>query len=272
MARKNKAERIYEMWNKANSQERVKWQSVSQKGYDFYLNEQLTEEEKQEIYDYYDELRREQREAEAEHQKELNRESMLVALETISVITDALSAGVERRAKKEMDTLKSQDKYKNASREEQLKMEAEVNKKYEDERKRLFYADKAVALSEVAIRTAGAVMKAGEQLGAFSIPMATYLAGLGIAQAAVIAAQPFPEYAEGGLVGGKVHSEGGTIIEAEQGEFVMSRDNLENMNTGGGASSPIVINNPIISAEFVETELPELIADAVRKGVSFGVE
>ena len=241
---------------------------------------QLTEEEKQEIYDYYDELRREQREAEAEHQKELNRESMLVALETISVITDALSAGVERRAKKEMDTLKSQDKYKNASREEQLKMEAEVNKKYEDERKRLFYADKAVALSEVAIRTAGAVMKAGEQLGAFSIPMATYLAGLGIAQAAVIAAQPFPEYAEGGLVGGKVHSEGGTIIEAEQGEFVMSRDavedigidNLENMNTGGGASSPIVINNPIISAEFVETELPELIADAVRKGVSFGVE
>ena len=44
------------------------------------------------------------------------------------------------------------------------------------------------------------------------------------------------------------------------------------MNTGGGASSPIVINNPIISAEFVETELPELIADAVRKGVSFGVE
>ena len=46
MARKNKAERIYEMWNKANSQERVKWQSVNQKGYDFYLNEQLTEEEK----------------------------------------------------------------------------------------------------------------------------------------------------------------------------------------------------------------------------------
>jgi len=46
MARKNKAERIYEMWNKANSEERVKWQSVSQKGYDFYLNEQLTEKEK----------------------------------------------------------------------------------------------------------------------------------------------------------------------------------------------------------------------------------
>ena len=33
------------MWNSANSEERIKWQSDSQKGYDFYLNEQLTEEE-----------------------------------------------------------------------------------------------------------------------------------------------------------------------------------------------------------------------------------
>ena len=45
MARTKKAERIYQMWNSANSEERIKWQSDSQKGYDFYLNEQLTEEE-----------------------------------------------------------------------------------------------------------------------------------------------------------------------------------------------------------------------------------
>ena len=47
-------------------------------------------------------------------------------------------------------------------------------------------------------------------------------------------------------------------------------DNLEAMNQGGGGSS-IVINNPIISSEFVETELPELIAEAVRKGADFGM-
>jgi hypothetical protein len=46
MARKKASERIYSMWNSSNSQERVKWQSDSQKGYDFYLNEQLTQEEK----------------------------------------------------------------------------------------------------------------------------------------------------------------------------------------------------------------------------------
>ena len=46
MARTKKAERIYQMWDTANGAERIKWQSDSQKGYDFYLNEQLTEEEK----------------------------------------------------------------------------------------------------------------------------------------------------------------------------------------------------------------------------------
>ena len=67
------------------------------------------------------------------------------------------------------------------------------------------------------------------------------------------------------------------MIEAERGEYVMSRNavesigvnTLEAMNAGGGAS--IVINNPIISSDFVESELPELIAEAVRKGADFGM-
>jgi hypothetical protein len=86
------------------------------------------------------------------------------------------------------------------------------------------------------------------------------------------------QFEQGGLVGGRRHSQGGTIIEAERGEFVMSRDavesigvdNLEAMNAGGGGAS-VVINNPIISSEFVESELPELISEAVRKGVDFGM-
>ena len=86
------------------------------------------------------------------------------------------------------------------------------------------------------------------------------------------------QFEEGGLVGGRRHSQGGTPIIAEQGEYVMSRnavesigvDNLEAMNQGGGGSS-VVINNPIISSEFVEEELPNLIAEAVRKGANFGM-
>ena len=86
------------------------------------------------------------------------------------------------------------------------------------------------------------------------------------------------KFEQGGYIGGQRHSQGGTIIEAERGEFVMNRNavdsigvwNIDAMNAGGGGSS-IVINNPIISSEFVESELPELIAEAVRKGADFGM-
>jgi len=85
------------------------------------------------------------------------------------------------------------------------------------------------------------------------------------------------EFQEGGLIGGRRHSQGGTIIEAEQGEYIMNRnavesigvDSLDRMNQGGG--SQIIINNPIISSQYVEEELPELIAEAVRKGADFGM-
>ena len=86
-------------------------------------------------------------------------------------------------------------------------------------------------------------------------------------------------FEEGGLIGGRRHSQGGTIIEAERGEFVMNRnavdavgiEGMEAINEGGGIGTTVNINNPIISSEFVEEELPELIAEAIRKGANFGM-
>ena len=48
MARKSnkiKAQENHQLWNKSNTAQRGKWQFVAQRGYDFYLNEQLTTEE-----------------------------------------------------------------------------------------------------------------------------------------------------------------------------------------------------------------------------------
>jgi len=42
---KTRAQRNKQLWDRANTSYRSKWQSVSQKGYDFYLDEQLTKEE-----------------------------------------------------------------------------------------------------------------------------------------------------------------------------------------------------------------------------------
>ena len=61
-----------------------------------------------------------------------------------------------------------------------------------------------------------------------------------------------------------------TVGEGGAAEYV-SVTPLEGVNNAGGQGGSIVINNPIISSEFVETELPELIAEAVRKGTDFGM-
>ena len=90
------------------------------------------------------------------------------------------------------------------------------------------------------------------------------------------------KFEQGGLVGGRRHSQGGTMIEAERGEFVMSRnavsaigvENLNRMNQGqssGGGSINININGGMISPDFVENELAESIREAVRRGADFGI-
>lgn len=93
---------------------------------------------------------------------------------------------------------------------------------------------------------------------------------------------PFGSFEDGGYVGGRRHSEGGTLIEAERGEFVMSRravesiglETLNQMNRGGGtASGNVVINvsGNVMTQDFVEGELAESIKEAVRRGSDFGI-
>ena len=102
-------------------------------------------------------------------------------------------------------------------------------------------------------------------------------AGLGAATGSLLKGLSY-KFEEGGLVGGRRHSQGGTMLEAERGEFIMNGnavdaigiEGMEAINEGG-IGTTININNPIISSEFVEEELPELIAEAVRKGANFGL-
>ena len=85
---------------------------------------------------------------------------------------------------------------------------------------------------------------------------------------------------KGGLIGGRRHSQGGTMINAEQGEFIMSRsavqsvgiENLNRMNEGGGGGAVTVnVSGNVLSQDFVEGELAENIMEAIRRGTDFGI-
>ena len=76
------------------------------------------------------------------------------------------------------------------------------------------------------------------------------------------------------------HSAGGTIIEAEKGEFVMSRNavdsvGLEAMNriNSGGGSGAVSINftGNVMSQDFIEDEAIPMIKEAIRRGADIGV-
>jgi hypothetical protein len=82
--------------------------------------------------------------------------------------------------------------------------------------------DKALALFEIGINTAKGIISA---LGATppNPVLAAFIAAAGAIQLAAVAAKPIPKFERGGLIGGKLHSQGGTMIEAEQGEYMVNR-------------------------------------------------
>jgi len=89
----------------------------------------------------------------------------------------------------------------------------EIKKKYAKK-------DQAIAISMALINVAEGVTKALTMKPPLGFIYGALIAAQGVAQIAAIKAQKF---AKGGEIGGKSHSQGGTMIEAEKGEFVIRK-------------------------------------------------
>lgn len=99
-------------------------------------------------------------------------------------------------------------------------------------------------MAEAQILIAGAVASArvwSEANGDFytKLILQAVVAGETAGQLAIVASQSPPQFEKGGLIGGKLHRDGGTIIEAEKGEYVINRkrtsqhkDIIDQINNG----------------------------------------
>ena len=155
-----------------------------------------------------------------------------------------------------------------------------INKKYEAKQDALNKKAKGIKRAQTVINTATGIMEAfaSKELSApAKIIMATLVGVMGAMQLATIDAQ---KYASGGYVGGRRHSQGGTMIEAEQGEYVISRrgveaagiENLNRINAGGGSGSVnISFSGNIMSKDFIEDEAIPQIKEAIRRGADIGI-
>jgi len=138
-----------------------------------------------------------------------------LASDIYSVHLDEKLAKLQTETEAEKAILQDQlDKGVISETEYKSKIEALNNKMRQKEAT----AEKKKALFDIGIQTAVNVAK----VLANPIAVAAVLA-LGAIQAATVLATPLPQYEEGGEVGGELHSNGGTIIEAEKREFVVSR-------------------------------------------------
>jgi hypothetical protein len=114
---------------------------------------------------------------------------------------------------------------------------------------RAWEAQKQADLAQAIINTALAVTKAFATVPPPANIFAAAAAGVaGAAQIAIISSTQPPKFADGGMVGGQLHSSGGTLIEAERGEYVINRqstsDYLPSLKVlNSGEVEPTFANN-----------------------------
>jgi hypothetical protein len=107
---------------------------------------------------------------------------------------------------------------------QRIALEKRTNQAIANEKTKQARSDKALALFNIAVNTATSIIKTGAQLGyPAAIPFQILAGAIGAIQLAAVAAKPLPKFEKGGLIGGKLHSQGGTLIEAEQGEYMVNR-------------------------------------------------
>lgn len=107
---------------------------------------------------------------------------------------------------------------------EVTKLDEELDKKTAEIERRQAIRQRAMSIYSVILDTAKAIAKTFAQLGwPAGIPGSIYLAAMGAAQVATIAAAPLPKAARGRLITGRTHAQGGEVIEAEAGEAIINR-------------------------------------------------
>ena len=207
----------------------------------------------------------EQHDADVQH-----RDDLIKALEAESVVSAATKGKFDT-------TVKLSKVESNLDIDRQIRHKKEMKRKLEDAAlsgQTAKQAAKSVIKTESMEAIAGLISSIFKSV---PFPLNTILAaGAGTAASSIIDKQ-LSKFEQGGVVGGRRHSQGGTIIEAEQGEFVMSRDavsrigvnNLNAMNQGGSGTT-INISAPLLDDTIVDSIIPK-IEEAVRRGSDLGV-
>lgn len=133
-------------------------------------------------------------------------------------------AEITATSEAELEAINSSTDLERDKQKQRVALEKRTQQGIANEKTKQARRDKALALFNIAVDTATSIIKTGAQLGyPEAIPFQIIAGVIGGIQLAAVAAKPLPKFERGGLIGGKLHSQGGTMIEAEQGEYMVNR-------------------------------------------------
>ena len=176
------------------------------------------------------------------------------------------------------------------------KLDKELADKKAEETRKQAEREKALAVFQIAINTAQAVMKIWAEVpkmdfGVSTAALTAVAIGLGAVQAAAVMSQPLPKARRGGRVEGASHEQGGVLIETEGEERIIASNPSKafpellnlisyigkqsgampdtgyalrhgDMATQGGAAHD---NQPDIDYDLLADKIGDRVADAVSK-------
>jgi hypothetical protein len=137
--------------------------------------------------------------------------------------TDERIANIEATSAKELEAINASSDLERDKVRQREALAIRTSKSIAAQKEKQARQDKALALFDIAVNTAIAISKANTLLPPANIPAIIAASILGAVQLAAVASKPIPKFEKGGLIGGRLHSQGGTLIEAEQGEYMVNR-------------------------------------------------
>ena len=211
-----------------------------------------------------------------------------VGIEMTAMLMDSMMQANEARmqttleeGKTQLDALKGSKRYDKMSAKQKKEAEANMTAATNKKLKKQFAVQQQLNYASVIMDTSMAIMKTMATIPPpANVPIAVMTGVMGAVQLAEISKQKPPKMARGGLIKGMPHSQGGAMINAEGGEFVMSKravetagiESMNNINRGQGVGAPVsvVFSVNINSDEFIESEAIPKIKEAIRRGADIG--
>jgi hypothetical protein len=132
--------------------------------------------------------------------------------------TDERISYITESSKRELDAINSSEASEIEKAKLRVELEKTTTKAIAEEKTKQANRDKALAIFQAIVATARAVAEALP-----NIPLSILVGAAGLIQISAIQSQPVPKFEKGGEIGGNRHSQGGTMVEAEQGEYIVNR-------------------------------------------------